>query len=373
MLVHFAMASALWAAAFPTSPVGHIPSTGPGWAWTDVASSAAEPKSSGERLAWLIWGRRGAGGKVAPGAVTWPQGLRWDTEGTDVSKWGRVVLGEAETTSGALPAPRAETAAITNGSLSDGEWDWSAARSVETPVGPLVVAAQHISEGLQVCVMLPAVNLVSADTQVLLAAAKPTGEQALGLALQWDPRQKISRASQGTLHAGKWAWRRPDREGAGKPSASGAVSPYGDGAWQFLTAEATFSREALGLSEHDGTAHLAVVVRKVPSTQWGDDAIYWPGAHGPATEASECMLCENPDGWGRTRPGSAQARRREIPLPDLPAAPRIDGAIEESEWAGATELSNDFLGVARCPLWVGLHDGALLLAASCQLPRPGLR
>ncbi|MCX7597631.1 MAG: hypothetical protein N2512_02000, partial [Armatimonadetes bacterium] len=47
--------------------------------------------------------------------------------------------------------------------------------------------------------------------------------------------------------------------------------------------------------------------------------------------------------------------------------------IEESEWAGATELSNDFLGVARCPLWVGLHDGALLLAASCQLPRPGLR
>lgn len=372
MLFYLAMASALWASAIPTSSVRPVAPMDLGAVWVDVAPRETELSSDGERLAWLIWGRRGAGRKIVPGAVTWPQGLQWSTDSTDVSKWGRVVLGEAEATPEALVARRVATAAATNGVISEGEWDCSAARTIETPIGPFVIAAQHVEGSLQVCVALPAVNLVSGDTEVLLAAAPPTGDRALAVALRWDPRQSVSRASKGTLRGRNWAWHRLDRGGDAQPGVFGALSPNGDGAWQFLAAEASFATETLGLGPQDATALLAVFVRGLPKAHSGEDAIYWPAAHGPATEASECMLCENPDGWAKIRPAAARARRKEIPLPELSAAPCIDGMIEEGEWSSATELSNDFLGLAQCPLWIGLRDGALHLAASCQLPRRGL-
>lgn len=372
VLFYLAIASALWAAAIPTLSVRPVAPIDPGTLWAEVALRETELGSDGERLVWLIWGRRGAGRGVLPGALTWPQGLQWRTDSTDVSKWGRVVLGEAEVTSEALVARRVSMAAVTNGLISEGEWGCSAAKTIETPVGPLVVDAQHLEGSLQVCVMLPAVNIVSGDTEVLVAAAPPTGDRALAVALRWDPRQRISRASKGTLLGRNWAWQRLARGSDARPGVSGALSPNGDGAWQFLAAEASFATETLGLGPKDTTARLAVFVRGLPRAHSDEDAIYWPAGHGPATEASECMLCENPDSWAKIRPAAVRTQRKEIPLPELPTAPRIDGIVEEGEWSSATGLRNDFLGIAQCPLWIGLHHGALHLAASCQLPRRGL-
>ena len=372
MLGHLAAAGVLWAAA----SVGLLGSRGacevPSAVQPDAHPAETTARAGREDVAWLIWGRRGAARKVVAGSVAWPEGLVWPADGVEPDRWGRVILGQGAGAPGSLHARETAKPPVADGTFSEEEWDLSAASAVETPVGPLVVAAQQTRERLLVCGLLPSASVMSGATQVVITAAGPRGEPALGVALQWDPRLETSEAYRGVLRGRSWAWQKADTEAEGHLEASGAVSPNGDGSWQFVTAEATFSRAALGLVGGEETAALAVFVRELPRAHGGEDAIYWPAAHGLGIDASECMLCENPDGWGVARPGLTRAQRAQIALPELPGAPCVDGKIADGEWAAAGELCNDFLALARCPLRVGVCNGALYLAARCELPRRGL-
>lgn len=372
MLPQLALIGALWTAAGTALPRSGSSSASDVQRWVNGRAAGVSATTSAEQVAWLIWGRRGAARKVVTGSTAWPQGLLWGTDGTDVSRWGRVTLGETRDTASTLRATAGAKAAVADGIFSDEEWDLSAASIAETPVGPLVVAAQQAGEFLQVCALLPAANVMSGATKVIITAARPSGDPAVGVALQWDPRLEVCQASVGALRGRSWTWQQISGQAESPLGTTGAVSPNGDGSWQFVTAEATFPKGVLGLKDRGDTAALAVFVLNLPRAHCGEDAIYWPAAHGHAIEASECMLCENPDGWGAARPGSARARRTEITLPALPAAPRIDGQIEDGEWAVAAELRNDFLGLAQCHLRAGLNSGTIYLAASCNVPRQGL-
>ncbi len=81
--------------------------------------------------------------------------------------------------------------------------------------------------------------------------------------------------------------------------------------------------------------------------------------------------------WGLLHPSSADRAVPQVMLPLMVAAPTIDGAIDEAEWAGAVRQvglvsqHNGLLGPREAVFWVGSDGQSLFIALKTELPPGG--
>lgn len=345
-----------------------------------VAAPTQTSTRDGERLVWLIWGRRGKGSQVAPLTVSWPQGLSWPGDGVNPTVWGEIVLGGAGETpapaSDVLVAPMDETGATCNGVLGPEEWDFGNALALDTPAGPLLISAKWTGKLLYVAAALPATSSLVGRFEAILTLA-PSDDSSNGLpssaratAVGWDVRREISTTRRGEPAGRDWRWVNVS-EGAtlDQVGVRGALSPKGDGSLRFVAAEYVLALVPLVQPSPGSRLRAALFITNLPPKHESTDAVRWPWGWGVAVPYNEAMISEHPDGWGVVRPGGHARSRGELCLPELLAAPVLDGQIGDGEWQGAAVLRDSVLGSGLIELRAGLKNGRFFLAMVCHTLR----
>jgi hypothetical protein len=352
----------------------------------DGVKAPAERAGSldGQKLAWLIWGRRGEGAHVTEKAISWPAGLSDPADTTTTRGWGTAVLGSgAETPSGpTVQVTPSKTPCLPEGMVSEDEWDFSKANVIETSCGPLMVAGHVCGESLTIVVVMPAVVRIADRTEVMVLVAPMKNvaggvpSAARAFLLGYEPRRETTTIQMGTPVGAGWGWQSVEPMDEESAPVRAGLSMRGDDAWSFLVAEYSVPFSTVGVKAGETKTlalALAAFVRGLPRHQATEDMLYWPAGHAPATAVDETIICKHPDGWAALRLGGKRVHREEIGVPEIQTQPNIDAKVDEDEWKGAAQFGCDFLGIGHVKLRAGLSGKSLWLAAVCDLPRKGIK
>ncbi len=368
--------------AWGASPAGTVAS--PQVARPSPCSLAPDTTSGdGERLAWLIWGRRGRSKHVTPLTIGWPVGRSWPADGRNVSTWGEVQLASKDAVQGAesglLIAPLDERGTGCNGILGADEWNLDNALVLDTPAGALIVAAKWDGYLLSVVAALPAVADIIGRSEVVLTVAPERASAGLpqrsrACLIGWDGRLHVPTLQWAEVGGRSWRWRDVTEDVPIEEAGfRGALSMSGDGGLPFVVAEYTVRLASLVDEPRQGLRlPLAVFFTNLPPTHECADVLRWPWGRGAATDFNDSLLSEHPDGWGAARWGARPRNRTELPLPELAQSPVPDGRIAEQEWQGAAILHDDFLRDGTCEVRAGISEGRLFLGFSCRTLRRGV-
>ncbi|MBC7289290.1 MAG: hypothetical protein H5T86_14875, partial [Armatimonadetes bacterium] len=217
---------------------------------TDAGTACVECASGSQRIAWLVWGRRGKSKAVAPTAFSWPAGHKWPDDALSPARWGKIALAampasaEAQGSEVLVAAP-GELAIAADGILSHREWDLALANVQSTAAGPMLTVAQWKDNALALAIAFPAIPTLSPRTKAVLVLGPPTPDTsclpptARAYAIQWDARRQVSVLEIAHPDRGNWKWRPvtgSSEEGA-ETTFRGAIAGSGDGGLQFVSAE----------------------------------------------------------------------------------------------------------------------------------------